>query len=805
MLLLLLFTLFAKDPVTIPPVDGGTFERAPYDTLPVALPGTGPLTWNLTPQEVSRKMLDGAHLYIDEKIKASRSTRAQAWKRDFASRNAYERSVDPNRKRLMDILGIADRSPSAPAYHPLADDSTPVLMQKISRLGDGDVVAETDKYKIYQVRWRVYGAVHGEGLLVQPKSNAAANIIAIPDADQTPEQLVGLVPGIPSQSQFARRLDENGYQIIIPALISRDPLFKGEQKEQTHREWLYRQAFHMGKHLIGYEVDKVRAAVDWLKQTSASSKIGVAGYNEGALIAMYAAAVDTRIDAAMVSGYFSSREKVWDEPIYRNIWGLLAEFGDAEITSLIAPRPIVVEYSAIDEKLVQTTKKPSPINEFSYSGYKGSIQTPDFRDVESEFRRIDDLLKSGFQKKQLISGKGNTPVAFGSPEAMEALTAFLGNKGTLSLSSNLPVDKRTSFDFRQRQLLQVREIEEHVQSLVRDSDAKRYEFYLYKVLPAFGNRKWSTRSYHPYFSPDTFITESVKYRKYFAEEILGKFDDPLLPPNARTRKVYDDKLWTGYEVVLDVYKDVIAPGVLLLPKDIKPGEKRPVVVCQHGRNGVPQILIEGNTSYYDMAAKLADRGFIVYAPYGIFSGEDRYRWLSRKANTVKKSMFSFVVSQHDQLLKWLGSLPYVDAKRIAFYGKSYGGETAMRVPSVLEGYALSICSADFGDWTRKVADTHFNNSFMYTIEWEMPYFRMGSTFSYAEMAYLIFPRPFMVERGRHDLVQPDEFVAYEYGKVSYLYDQFNLLDNTEIEFFNGGHASRNDRTFDFLHKHLDWP
>ena len=68
-------------------------------------------------------------------------------------------------------------------------------------------------------------------------------------------------------------------------------------------------------------------------------KIGVAGYSEGGLIAFYAAAVDKRIDAVLVSGYFNSRQRVWDEPIYRNVWGLLSEFGDAEIASLIAPRP----------------------------------------------------------------------------------------------------------------------------------------------------------------------------------------------------------------------------------------------------------------------------------------------------------------------------------------------------------------------------------------------------------------------------------------------------------------------------------
>ena len=102
----------------------------------------------------------------------------------------------------------------------------------------------------------------------------------------------------------------------------------------------------MGRHVIGYEVMKVMSAVDWFRQSAdKDKKIGVAGYCEGGLIAFYSAAIDKRIDAVLVSGYFNSRQKVWDEPIYRNIWGLLTEFGDAELASLIAPRPLIVEHS----------------------------------------------------------------------------------------------------------------------------------------------------------------------------------------------------------------------------------------------------------------------------------------------------------------------------------------------------------------------------------------------------------------------------------------------------------------------------
>ena len=287
---------------------------------------------------------------------------------------------------------------------------------------------------------------------------------------------------------------------------------------------------------------------------------------------------------------------------------------------------------------------------------------------------------------------------------------------------------------------------------------------------------------------------------------MGRFDEALAPFNARTRQVAETDRWTAYDVVLDVWPEVIAWGVLVVPKDLQPGERRPVVVCQHGRNGVPRDTVDGNkTAYNNFAGVLAERGFVTFAPHNLYRGEDRYRWLSRKANSVQASLFSFILAQHDQILRWLGTQPFVDPARIAFYGLSYGGETAVRVPTILEGYALSICSGDFNQWTRKVAATDQPFTFMRTIEWEMPYWNLGHTFDYAEMAYLMLPRPFMVERGHYDRVGRDAWVAHEYGKVRWLYATLGLGDRTEIEFFPGGHSINGDGTFNFLHRHLKWP
>ena len=128
----------------------------------------------------------------------------------------------------------------------------------------------------------------------------------------------------------------------------------------------------------------------------------------------------------------------------------------------------------------------------------------------------------------------------------------------------------------------------------------------------------------------------------------------------------------------------------------------------------------------------------------------------------------------------------------------------MRVPAVLEKYALSICSGDFNEWVRKNVSVDSPVSYMFTGEYEMPEWDLGHTFNYAEMAALIAPRPFMVERGHSDGVGLDEWVAYEYAKVRRLYDRLGLSDRSSIEYFNGPHTIQGIGTFEFLHQHLGY-
>ena len=740
-------------------------DRAP-------LPGTEPL---LLEGDIASHLVDGVDRFLLREVERSVEKRSPYWKRDPSSPQKYNASIEPNRRRLAHILGVRD---------PRVEFDS---LELLGTTGQPPLVGQGAGLKVFAVRWPAFGDVHGEGLLLVPMGREKlADVVAIPDADQTPEMIAGLTEGVAPQSQFARRLAESGCRVLVPVLIDRQMAQRGNPPRGatlTSREYLYRSAFEMGRHLIGYELQKVLAGVDWFTREAADKDagIGVIGWGEGGLLALYAAALDTRIDVVCVSGYFDSRQNLWQEPIDRNVFGLLEQFGDAELASMIAPRTLIVEAAKGPEVTLP-----------GKGGAPARLVTPKLQDVQKEVQRAKELV-AGLNPAPRIelttSGDGGGP--FGSPAALGAMIDALSPVAKLAALGDPPKHLRSRFDPAVRHRRQVHELDRHSQWLLRESPYVRKEFF----------KKLDTSSLEKY-------EQSVEwYRDYFHDEVVGRFALPAMEPNVRSRKAYDQPKWTGYEVVMDVFPDVIAYGILLLPKDIKEGEKRPVVVCQHGLEGRPQDIITGDHgAYHDFAAVLAQRGFITFAPQNLYIFRDRFRTLQRKANPIKRTLFSVIVPQHQQIVDWLSSLPQVDADRIAFYGLSYGGKTAMRVPPLVKSYCLSICSADFNEWVWKNASTRTRCSYVWTGEYEIFEFDLGSTFNYSEMAALIAPRPFMVERGHFDGVSEDEAVAYEFAKVRFLYAaKLGIGQKCEIEWFVGPHTINGQGTYRFLHKHLGWP
>src|SRR5262249_4971827 len=755
-----------------------------------ALPGTKLLEEKA---DFARVMVDGIGKYLDRETAASVEKRKAYWKPDYSSLEAYVKSANLNRERLKKIIGVVDRR-------------LPPRLEYVETTDEPALVGKTKEYAVYAVRWPVLPGIDGEGLLLEPTGKTTGFVVAIPDADWTPEMLVGLAPGVPAEAQFPRALAESGCRVLVPRLIDRKDTWSGSDRvnrwtNQTHREFVYRMAYQMGRHIIGYEVQKILAAIDWSRQwdKEISIRIGIYGYGEGGLLALYSGALDDRIKVTCVSGYFGSRERLHEEPIYRNVWSLLRQFGDAELLRLIIPRSVILEHAPLD------VKPPPPARAGRAGAAPGTASAPLLKLARNEIGRVMNTMpdRKAFPLKRvselmslglMVDEKGiRVPKAPVVAATVSTFIEELGSPAKNATGGGAPTDARKGFDSALRQRRQVEQLVAYTQNLLPEAAAKRDDFFWKKLDTS---------------SPDAFKKSQEPLRKYFAEEIIGELPKPTKPLNPRTRQIYDTPKFTGYEVVLDLYEDVICYGILLVPKDIKPGEKRPVVVCQHGLEGRPTDVCDPfkKTQYYNsFGAQLAERGFVVFAPQNPYIFKNDFRQLVRKANPLGLTLYAFIVQQHEPILDFLTSLPFVDASRIAYYGLSYGGKVAMRIPVLVGRYCVVICSGDFNEWIWKNITLDWVNSYMFGGEYEMYEFDLGNTFNYAEMAALIAPRPFMVERGHHDPVGLDEYVAFEYAKVRRFYARLGMPERTEIEWFNGGHVINGQATFAFLHRHLNFP
>lgn len=725
--------------------------------------------------DIAAEMVEGIHRFLDHATRSAARDRDTFWNRVYDSHSAYERSVGPNRERLKTILGVVDRRLPNEALELATTTNSP------------SKIAEADGYAIHEVRWEALPGVFGEGLLLQPRASPLARIVAIPDALWTPEMLAGIERGVTAKAQFARRLAENGCQVVVPTLIDRTPRWTGLsgviRTNIPHREFLYRMSYELGRHLIGYEIQKILSAVDFFEARNREQQapIGVIGYGEGGLLALYAAALDQRISSAVVSGYFQQREGLWQETIDRSAWGLLREFGDAEIAGLIAPRRLVVESAEGPE----VSGQPTATDPVADRAASGRLVPPPIASVRTEFDRARKTYESLGAADQiaLVDGE-NGP-------GTDAALMLLIDAPSLRRAAETPKRLTVPRDPDKRMRRQFDQMVAFNHLLARDSPKRRSEFWA-RADPS---------------SVDAWKNTTEFYRAYLWDEVIGRLPHPDRPARPRTRRIYDHADFQGFEVVLDVWEDVIAYGVLLVPTGLEEGERRPVVVAQHGLEGRPTDVVDPDSdhrAYHRYGARLAQEGFIVFAPQNPYIGRDRFRQIQRKAHPLKLSLYSFIVGQHQQVLAWLKSLPFVDPERIGFYGLSYGGKTAVRIPPLLDDYALSICSADFNEWVWKNTSTTDRYSYLFTREYDMLEFNFANVVNYAELATLMAPRPFMVERGHSDGVAPDEWVAYEFAKVRRFYNQIGLGDRAEIEFFDGPHEIHGEGTFRFLRKHLNW-
>ena len=293
----------------------------------------------------------------------------------------------------------------------------------------------------------------------------------------------------------------------------------------------------------------------------------------------------------------------------------------------------------------------------------------------------------------------------------------------------------------------------------------------------------------------------------------GRYPPTEGPLDAKSTLLYDEPEFTGYRLSVGVYAGVHAYGILLVPKGIAQGERRPVVFTQHGLQGKPEdalgvIADPKADAYYDRFGwKLAKRGYVVFAPMiSVQTAADRSA-LARRSHLIGLTPQGMEVRKFGRVIDYLSSLSFVDPERFSFYGLSYGGYTALWTAPVEPRFKVVISSGHFNDWDIKTSDITEGTSFLFHADtFDMFNYDLLRSFSHSEIAMLTAPRAFAVEIGDKDgvVVLPHRFVRMEIERVAKLYDQLGISDRFLVASFAGPHKIDGGQIYPFLDRLLKW-
>ncbi|MFN7921788.1 MAG: prolyl oligopeptidase family serine peptidase [Bryobacteraceae bacterium] len=290
-------------------------------------------------------------------------------------------------------------------------------------------------------------------------------------------------------------------------------------------------------------------------------------------------------------------------------------------------------------------------------------------------------------------------------------------------------------------------------------------------------------------------------------DMVGRYPPTEGPLEPVSIQVMDEPRFTGHRLRVRVYDGVHATGILLVPKDLKPDERRPAVFVQHGLGGRPEDSIDDPKVYNSFGRKLAERGYVVFA--GMISTQDglERNALVRRSHWLGLTPAGMEIQKFNRVIDYLETLPFVDRDRIAFYGLSYGGFTALWTGPGVPRFRAVISSGHFNHWAAKTTDLTLGTCYMlYPSVLDMYGFGVLNVLDHSGLAALIAPRPFLVEQGDLDgvIVEPRSLVEREFDQVKAAYRAIGAESRARIARFNGPHRVDGVEAFQFLDEVLSW-
>jgi len=255
---------------------------------------------------------------------------ALSWNRDYSSIAAYQSSVERNRDGWRRVVKPPELSKTGPvkrtAHPPLADLAAEWLTVPL-------------------------GGLAAEGILAVPpvasREKPVPLVIVQHGIGSFPERNFGLMDESDAYHSYARRLVESGFAVLTP--------FNLRSVERRNRiERLCRLA---DMSLPGIELVRTQRLLDEVLADPRldAERVGMWGLSLGGLATMFWTPLEPRIKAAVVAGWFNHRRNKMVIPDRRYscfletqeehafFSGWLTAYTDADVASLICPRPLLIQ------------------------------------------------------------------------------------------------------------------------------------------------------------------------------------------------------------------------------------------------------------------------------------------------------------------------------------------------------------------------------------------------------------------------------------------------------------------------------
>jgi len=292
-------------------------------------------------------------------------------------------------------------------------------------------------------------------------------------------------------------------------------------------------------------------------------------------------------------------------------------------------------------------------------------------------------------------------------------------------------------------------------------------------------------------------------------------------------KVLERKQMDGYmreKVVIQVEEGVWMPFYILIPDDIKEGEKRPCIIAAHGHGSCGKYAVAGRTdipvvkrviesSNVDYGLQLVKKGFIVFCPDARGSGERR-EWmnqgeeeskmmesscfqLNNAAISLGRSLTGMWTWDLSRLIDYIETFEICDPDRIGCCGFSGGGLQSIWLAAMDDRIKCAIVSGYFHGYRDSLLKTNFCGCNFVPHLWE--YVDMG------DIGALIAPRPLLIESGANDPLNGERGLTdvkeqLEITKTAYkLYGEESKLYH---HVFEGGHRWDGEKAYEFFAKWL---